>query len=73
MKNRNRICERWWVVAMMAMAVPALADSGVGLFKTQFNSVTTSSTLQWTTLKKETMANYVVGADSEHGNNIKIS
>ncbi|KAF9409418.1 hypothetical protein HW555_011193 [Spodoptera exigua] len=39
----------------------------VGLYNSKLKQVTTSSTLRWTNLKKESMSNYVVGAESDQG------
>lgn len=67
--KKNRNCQSgWWVVLLTAtLAVTAAAEAGVGLYNAKLKQVVTSSTLKWTNLKKESMANYVVGAESEQG------
>lgn len=70
--KKNRNCQSgWWVVLLTAtLAAQVASEAGVGLYNSKLKQVTTSSTLKWTNLKKESMSNYVVGADSEQGNNI---
>lgn len=70
--KKNRSCQSgWWVVLLTAtLAVQVTAEAGAGLYNSKLKQVTTSSTLKWTNLKKESMSNYVVGAESEQGNNI---
>lgn len=46
----------------------AQSDAGVSLYNAKLKQIVTSSTLKWTTLKKEAMENLVVGADSTEGN-----
>lgn len=67
--KKIRNCESgWWVVLLtVTLAVSALAETGVGLYNAKLKQVITSSTLKWTNLKKESMNNYVIGADSEQG------
>lgn len=70
--KKNRNCQSgWWVVLLTAtLAVQVSAEAGVGLYNSKLKQVTTSSTLRWTSLKKESMSNYVVGAESDQGNMI---
>lgn len=66
-KNRN-YQSGWWVVLLTAtLAVPAMTEAGVGLYNSKLKQVTTSSTLKWANPRKEAMANYVVGSESEQG------
>ncbi|KAG6457567.1 hypothetical protein O3G_MSEX010365 [Manduca sexta] len=58
----------WWVVLLTAtLAVTVSAEAGVGLYYARLKQVITSSTLKWTTLNKDVMTNYVIGANSEKG------
>lgn len=68
MKKNTKCTSGWWVVLFTAtLAVGGLADSSVGLYNAKLKQVVTSSTLKWANLKKESMDNYVIGADSEAG------
>lgn len=68
MKKNTKCTSGWWVVLLTAtLAVGGLADSSVGLYNAKLKQVVTSSTLKWANLKKESMENYVIGADSEEG------
>lgn len=72
--KKNRNCQSgWWVVLLTAtLAVPAMTEAGVGLYKSKLKQVTTSSTLKWANKRIEAMTNYVVGSGSEQGSFRKI-
>lgn len=70
--TKYRSCQSgWWVVLLTAtLALPAMAESGVGLYNAKLKQTVTSSTLKWSNPKKDAMQNFVPGAESEQGINL---
>lgn len=55
------------MVVIVATLAGLVQSDAVSLYNAQLKQMVTSSTLKWTTLKKEAMENYVTGVDSPQG------